>query len=128
MKAATATHDLELAERHRYGDEQAFDEIYRDYASLVYNLAYRMAGSTTRAEDLSQEIFIRVYRYLGRFNGRSSLKTWIYQVAVNHCRSHLRRRRFFFLPLADEEAEGGVELADEFDELVRPETMVGRTS
>lgn len=109
----SSTPDLDLAVRHRYGDEAAFEEIYRQYAPMVYNLAFRMAGSEPRAEDFSQEIFLRIHRHLGRFSGRSSLKTWIYRVALNHCRSRLSRKRFFFQPLAEEQDdEVGVELRD----------------
>jgi RNA polymerase sigma-70 factor (ECF subfamily) len=107
--------DLDLAQRHEYGDPEAFNEVYRRYCDMIYNLALRMGGSAERAEDMTQEIFVRVFRHLGRFNGRSTLKTWIYRVALNHCRSRLSRRRFFFLPIAEgyEEETPGVQLIDE---------------
>lgn len=85
--------DLELAERHRYGDPEAFSQVYRDYETTVYNLALRMSGDPFDAADLTQEVFLRVYRHLGKFRGKSSLKTWIFRVALNHCRSRLKRRR-----------------------------------
>jgi RNA polymerase sigma-70 factor (ECF subfamily) len=102
MAAATATarqRDLDLVQRHRYGDGEAFAEVYRDYEGTVYNLALRMAGDPFDAADLTQEVFLRVYRHLGKFRGRSSLKTWIFRVALNHCRSRLGRRRPPDLPL-----------------------------
>ena len=96
-KAITApfhqSSDLELAERHRYGDEAAFEEVYTRFAPMVYALCLRMSGESNRAQDLSQEVFLRVFRSLGRFRGRSTLRTWIYRVAINHCRSCLGRRR-----------------------------------
>lgn len=82
-----------LVERHRYGDPTAFEEIYRRYCEMVYNLALRLAGEPEDAADLTQETFLRIYRHLGKFGGRSTLKTWIYRVALNHCRSRLARRR-----------------------------------
>lgn len=85
--------DLELVERHRLGDPSAFDEIFDRYHRMVFNLALRLAGDPERAADLSQEIFLRIYRHVGRFKGRSSLKTWIYRVSINCCRSRLARRR-----------------------------------
>lgn len=118
MEAITATPplssnpDLELAERHRYGDESAFEEVYQRFGSMVYNLAFRMCGNEEQAEDFTQEIFLRIHRHLERFNGRSSLKTWVYRVAINHCRSKLSRRRIFTRPLADENAGEGVDLVD----------------
>ncbi len=59
----------------------------------MFNLALRLSGDPDRADDLTQEIFLRIFRHLGRFRGRSSLKTWIYRVSVNCCRSRLARRR-----------------------------------
>ncbi len=79
-----------LVERHRQGDEAAFDEIYREYEEMVFNLALRMSGNVADAEDITQEAFVRVHRYLGGFRGRSSLKTWIYRVAVNSAKNRLR--------------------------------------
>lgn len=108
----SSTPDLDLATRHRYGDPEAFNQVYRDYAPMVFNLAFRMAGSDERAQDFSQEIFLRIYRHLARFSGRSTLKTWIYRVAINYCRSRLSRRRFFFQPLTEEKDQGAVQLPD----------------
>lgn len=114
--AATATahaRDLELVQRHRYGDREAFSEIYADYERTVYNLALRMSGDPFDAADLTQEVFLRVYRHLGKFRGRSSLKTWIFRVALNHCRSRLGRRREPDQPLVDEDGQPIREVADE---------------
>jgi RNA polymerase sigma-70 factor (ECF subfamily) len=119
MEATTATSvqssnpDLDLAERHRYGDEEAFDEVYQRFVGLVFNVALRMAGKVEEAEDLTQEIFLRVYRHLGRFNGSSTLKTWIYRVALNHCRSKLGRKRYPMQPLAEENEGEGIHLVDD---------------
>ncbi len=85
--------DLELVERHCVGDPRAFDEIYRRYDRMVFGLALRLSGSDDVAADLTQEIFLRVFRYVGQFRGRSSLKTWVFRIAINHCRSCLGRRR-----------------------------------
>jgi RNA polymerase sigma-70 factor (ECF subfamily) len=84
--------DRDLLDQVRYGDLEAFDELYRRFSEMVYNLAVRMAGDREAAEDLSQEIFLRVYRHLDGFQGRSSVKTWVYRIALNTCRSRLARR------------------------------------
>lgn len=84
--------DRDLVEQVRYGDGEAFDELYRRFADMVFNLALRMAADHQLAEDLSQEIFLRIYRHLDGFQGRSSVKTWVYRVALNTCRSRLARR------------------------------------
>lgn len=93
--------DLELVERHRVGDPRAFDEIYRRFDHMVFGLALRLSGSDDQAADLTQEIFLRVFRYIGQFRGRSSLKTWIFRIAINHCRSCLGRRRLPMQPLPE---------------------------
>ncbi len=75
-----------------------FDALFDRYQSLVFHLAYRVLGDREEALDVCQEVFLTVYRKLSRFRGDSSLKTWIYRIAVNRaanrCRwwSRLRRR------------------------------------
>ncbi len=91
---AVGESELDLVERHRYGDPAAFETIYERFERMVYNLALRMSGDPEEASELSQEVFLRVHRHLSGFRGGSTLKTWIYRVTVNCCRSHLRRRRW----------------------------------
>lgn len=105
--------DLDLATRHRYGDPEAFEEVYHRFAQMVFNLTYRMSGTVEEAEDLAQEVFLRIHRHLGRFNGRSALKTWVYRVTLNHCRSKLGRKRYPTQPLAEENDGEGARLVDE---------------
>jgi RNA polymerase sigma-70 factor (ECF subfamily) len=89
----TGSTDLDLVERHRHGDEEAFRELYQRFEGMVYNVALRMAGRPEDADDLAQEVFLRIHRKLAGFRGASSLKTWVFRVAINCCRSRLRRRR-----------------------------------
>ena len=104
--AISSTPDVDLADRHRYGDATAFEEIYERFAPMVYNLCLRLSGDSCRAQDLSQEIFMRVFKGLKRFRGRSSLRTWIYRIALNHCRSRLGRKRLLLEELSSELDEG----------------------
>ena len=98
MQAVTSTatyasrSDEELVELHRYGDGVAFEAIYARFEQMVYLLALRMSADAEEAADATQEVFLRVHRYLPTFAGRSSLKTWIFRIAVNCCRSRLKRR------------------------------------
>lgn len=85
--------DLALAQRCRSGDAAAFDELYRAHAGRLYNLLFRMAGSAAEAEDLLQEVFLHAHRKLGSFRGDSTLGTWLYRLAVNHCLDVLRGRQ-----------------------------------
>jgi RNA polymerase sigma-70 factor (ECF subfamily) len=110
MKAITAAEvavpeqDLDLVERHRYGDPDAFEELYARYGTMVYNLALRLCHNREEAADLTQESFLRIYRHLAKFRGGSALKTWIYRVTLNHCRSRLGRKRLPFQPLTADTA------------------------
>lgn len=85
--------DLELAGRIRAGDGAAFEELYHHHAARLYNLAYRMSGAAHEAEDLLQDIFLLAYRKLGSFRGESSLGTWLYRLAMNHCLDVVRSRQ-----------------------------------
>ena len=105
--------DLALVERHRHGDPAAFDEIFERYQRMVFNLALRMSGNREEAADLSQEIFLRIYKHVGRFKGRSSLKTWVYRVAMNCCRSRRARKRLPTQPLPEAADQVLEELQDE---------------
>jgi RNA polymerase sigma-70 factor (ECF subfamily) len=81
-----------LLELCRQGDPQAFARLVALHEGMVFGLAARLLGDVEEAKDVSQDVFLQVYRALGRFQGRSSLKTWIYRIVVNQCRN---RRRFW---------------------------------
>lgn len=81
-----------LVARCRAGDGAAFAEIYARHAGRVYSLAYRMVGAAD-AEDLVQDIFLLAHRKLASFRGDSSLGTWLYRLATNHCLDVLRSRQ-----------------------------------
>lgn len=85
--------DLELVERIRAGDGPAFETMYRQHATRLYNLASRMSGAGGEADDLLQDIFLLAYRKLGSFRGESTLGTWLYRLAMNHCLDVLRNRQ-----------------------------------
>ena len=85
--------DLELVGRIRSGDGSAFEALYRQHSTRLYNLASRMMGSHGDADDLLQDIFLLAYRKLGSFRGESSLGTWLYRLAMNHCLDVLRNRQ-----------------------------------
>lgn len=74
-------------------DPPDFEEIYRQQAPRIYSLACRMAGSPEDGEDLLQEIFLQAYRKLGTFKGDSTIGTWLYRLALNHCLDYVRSRQ-----------------------------------
>ena len=84
-----------LIQRCAAGDEMAFAELVADNQRMVVQLAMNLLGDHDEALDLSQEVFLRVFRTISRFRGQSSLRTWIYRIAVNQARNRHRfwRRR-----------------------------------
>jgi RNA polymerase sigma-70 factor (ECF subfamily) len=89
---AGALPERELVASCRTGDPEAFARLVRLHEGMVVNLAARLLGEVEEARDVAQDVFLRVYERLGSFQGRSSLKTWIYRIAVNQCHN---RRRFW---------------------------------
>lgn len=85
--------DFQLVEAFRKGDEKAFEEIVRRYQRQVANIIYLTLGNREEVDDLSQEVFIRVYRSLGRFQFDASLYSWIYRIVVNLCIDEVRRKK-----------------------------------
>ena len=84
--------DLDVVRRCREGDPAAFEAMYRAQARRLFGLVSRMLGSAPEAEDVLQEIFVSAHRKMGGFRGDSTLGTWLYRIAVNHCLDHLRSR------------------------------------
>ena len=78
-------HERELVERCRSGDEHAFQELVDQYKDLVFALIARTVGDRSRAEDLAQDVFLRIHRGLPYFRGEARLSTWIYRIVANVC-------------------------------------------
>jgi RNA polymerase sigma-70 factor (ECF subfamily) len=78
-------HERELVERCRGGDEGAFQELVDGYKDLVFALIARTVQNRSRAEDLAQDVFLRIHRGLPYFRGEARLSTWIYRIVANVC-------------------------------------------
>jgi len=100
-KGSSEGADLDLVARCRAGDAGAFETLYRQHAARIYTLACRMAGSRDDGEDLLQEIFLQAHRKLGSFKGDSSIGTWLYRLALNHCLDYVRSRQAKMSKLTD---------------------------
>ncbi|WP_291989145.1 sigma-70 family RNA polymerase sigma factor [Luteitalea sp.] len=85
-----------LVSRCLAGDEQACTELVESHQRMVYQLAFHLLGDKEEALDLSQDVFLTVFRMLDRFRGQSALRTWIYRIVVNQARNRQRwwRRRY----------------------------------
>lgn len=77
----------------RSGDKAEFARLVETYSSVIYRLAIKMLQDPQDAEDVLQETFIKAYRHLHRFDGRSSLSTWLYRIATNESLMTLRKRK-----------------------------------
>ena len=82
-----------LIRRSQKGDGEAFGQIIERYKSKLFNLAYGMIGDRSEADDLAQEVFIKAYYALPKFQFRSEFGTWLYRIAVNHVRDYLRKNK-----------------------------------
>ena len=112
-------HEAALIQRCAAGDEYACAELVAEHQHMVVQLALNLLGSRDEALDLSQEVFLRVFRTIQKFRGQSSLRTWIYRIAVNQARN---RHRFWQRRHRDEQVS--------LDELVatRGDVLTGHDS
>src|SRR5215210_7863328 len=78
-------HERELVERCRSGDERAFQQLVDTYKDLVFAMIARTVQDRSRAEDLAQDVFLRIHRGLPYFRGEARLSTWIYRIVANVC-------------------------------------------
>lgn len=87
--------ERELIRRVVRGDAEAFNRIVADYQKSVYRTALAIMRNDTDADTITQETFVQAWRKISRFEGRSSLETWLTRIAVNKARDELRRRHRF---------------------------------
>lgn len=85
--------EAKLIERLIARDERAFNELVQTYGRRVSALVLRMLGNKAEAEDLTQEVFVQVFKAIGSFRGESKLSTWIYRIAVNLCKNRSKYLR-----------------------------------
>lgn len=83
----------DIVARAQAGEEAAFRALVNEHSRAVYGLAYRLTGHAHDAEEVVQETFLKVFRNLDRFDGRSRFETWLYRVASNAATDLLRRRQ-----------------------------------
>src|SRR6266849_2801738 len=85
MQRMQPVNEQQLVERCRRGDEGAFQELVNRYKDLVFALIARTMQDRSRAEDVAQDVFLRVHRGLPYFRGEARLSTWIYRIVMNVC-------------------------------------------
>lgn len=90
---ATEENDTHLVERLCAGDINAFQEIVERYKKKIYYIAYDIVGDHHEAEDVSQEVFLKMYRALDRFRKDAKMSSWLYQIAVNSAIDSIRKKK-----------------------------------
>ena len=92
---AVADREADLVHRCVAGDEDACAALVSEHQRMVFQLAFNLLGDQEEARDLSQDVFLLVFRTIDRFRGQSALRTWIYRIVVNQARNRQRwwRRR-----------------------------------
>jgi len=101
MTATNPDVDAELVERYLAGDTAAFDEIMVRYERQIYRICYRFVENREDAMDLAQEVFIKAFEHLATFRRESSLKTWLYRIAMNHCINHVKKHSQEFVEVME---------------------------
>ncbi len=94
--------DLELARKAATGDMFSFEELYQRHHRRVYSICLRMLQSPSEAEDLTQDVFIQLYRKIGSFRGDSAFTTWLHRMTVNQVLMHFRKRNVKFEKTTEE--------------------------
>jgi len=102
--------DNELISKYLEGDETALKSLIERYLKPIYSFVYRLTGNGQDAEDISQEVFVKVWKNLNKFDESKSFKTWLFTIAKNTAYDSLRKKKeIVFSDLEDEDGEGGVE-------------------
>lgn len=85
--------EQDLIKKAQKGEVEAFEQLIRDYEKRILNYCFRMLGNLSDAEDAAQEVFVKIFRFIGSFNGQSSFSTWLYRIASNVCLDLLRKAK-----------------------------------
>jgi RNA polymerase sigma-70 factor (ECF subfamily) len=93
--------EAEAIERAKQGDAEAFALLYGLHKRRVYSLCLRMTANSAKAEDLTQEAFLQLFRKIGTFRGESAFSTWLHRMAVNVVLMQLRKKSLPIVPLAE---------------------------
>ena len=84
--------DASLIQATLLGNKQSFDELLQKHQPSIFRMVHRLLRQREEAEDVVQQIFLRVYQHMGKFRGESKFSTWLYTIALNLVRNHIRQR------------------------------------
>ncbi|MEK7856110.1 MAG: RNA polymerase sigma factor, partial [Acidobacteriota bacterium] len=98
----TKAKDFDLTQAASKGDMSSFEELYQRHHRRVYSICLRMLQNAFEAEDLTQDVFIQLYRKVGSFRGDSAFTTWLHRLTVNQVLMHFRKRNVKFEKTTEE--------------------------
>ena len=102
IEDVSSANDFTLAQSASKGNMVAFEELYQRHHRRVYSICLRMLQNTSEAEDLTQDVFIQLYRKIGSFRGDSAFTTWLHRMTVNQVLMHFRKRTVKFEKTTEE--------------------------
>jgi RNA polymerase sigma-70 factor (ECF subfamily) len=123
--SSTRARDVALAARARRGDQAAFAELYRLYHGRVIAFAHKRLHDAAEAEDVAQDVFLQLHRSIARYEGRSSLLTWIFGIAHHEVCNRFRRRSVETVAFEDDACEVAAE-APSPDEVIDAQRALRR--
>lgn len=85
--------DIEIIENILKGNVDSFSELIEKYEKMIYNLAYRILNNYSDAEDVTQEVFLKIYKNIEKCKGKQSIKTWVYTITYNTCIDAIRKNK-----------------------------------
>lgn len=122
------TDENKLIKKAQKGDASAFEKIIAEYQNVVYSIAYRYAENSEDAADMSQEIFIKMFRNINTFQFKSKLSTWIYRVATNTCIDLVKKtkndRNTYSIDDGYENSDGETKYSEIADDSSRPDVAL----
>jgi RNA polymerase sigma-70 factor, ECF subfamily len=121
MMTVQRSDDLDLISRFNDGDTSAFAEIVNKYQDKVYNLCRHMLRNADDAEDAAQDVFLKAYQALPKFQPEASLYTWLYRIATNTCIDY--KKKPIFESLFGDYGEGEILVHDRASDAPSPEKL-----
>jgi RNA polymerase sigma-70 factor (ECF subfamily) len=100
----------EILARCTAGDLDAFDALIARFQRYVFNIIYQHLGNSDEVDDIAQEVFLRVFKFIGHYHQQASFETWLYKVTLNYIRTHQRRKSLlgrFFMEVPERTDEEG---------------------
>src|SRR5438552_26989 len=116
MSLGNSDEDADLVDRYLAGDMSAFDELMIRYERQIYRVCYRFVENREDARDLAQEVFIKAFEHLGTFRRESSLKTWLYRIAMNHCINHVKKHSQDFVEVTETIGSSGASVQSQMED------------